>query len=96
MVKRAQETRSRTQDIANRAAQWVTYIALTAGGGTLVAWLALGQGFEFALERMVTVMVIACPHALGHPTRVAETSPRARPGEWSPCSGGIQVKSLNV
>ncbi|HZD52242.1 MAG TPA: heavy metal translocating P-type ATPase [Woeseiaceae bacterium] len=65
MVKRAQETRSRTQDIANRAALWLTYIALTAGGGTLFVWLALGYGFEFALERMVTVMVITCPHALG-------------------------------
>ena len=65
MVKRAQETRSRTQDIANRAALWLTYIALTAGGLTLVSWLLLGQGFEFGLERMVTVMVITCPHALG-------------------------------
>lgn len=65
MVRRAQETRSRTQDIANRAALWLTYIALTAGGGTLAIWLGLGQSFEFALERMVTVMVITCPHALG-------------------------------
>jgi Cu2+-exporting ATPase len=65
MVRRAQETRSRTQDIANRAALWLTYIALTAGGGTLVIWLGIGKEFEFALERMVTVMVITCPHALG-------------------------------
>jgi P-type Cu2+ transporter len=65
MVKQAQETRSRTQDLANRAALWLTLIALTAGGGTLFVWLAIGQGFEFALERMVTVMVITCPHALG-------------------------------
>ena len=65
MVKRAQETRSRTQDLANRAALWLTYIALTAGGATLFVWLVLGYGFEFALERMVTVMVITCPHALG-------------------------------
>lgn len=65
MVKQAQETRSRTQDIANRAALWLTYIALTVGGGTLVVWLGFGQGFSFALERMVTVMVITCPHALG-------------------------------
>ncbi|HXV23185.1 MAG TPA: copper-translocating P-type ATPase [Alphaproteobacteria bacterium] len=65
MVKRAQETRSRTQDLANRAALWLTYIALSAGGGTLLAWIWLGLGFDFALERMVTVMVIACPHALG-------------------------------
>lgn len=65
MVKRAQETRSRTQDLANRAALWLTYVALTAGFGTLATWLLLGFGFEFALERMVTVMVITCPHALG-------------------------------
>ncbi|GAB4365519.1 MAG: heavy metal translocating P-type ATPase [Kiloniellaceae bacterium] len=65
MVKQAQETRSRTQDLANRAALWLTYIALSAGGLTLFLWLGVGQDFEFALERMVTVMVITCPHALG-------------------------------
>lgn len=65
MVRRAQETRSRTQDIANRAALWLTYIALGVGGGTFAIWLGLGQTSAFALERMVTVMVIACPHALG-------------------------------
>jgi Cu2+-exporting ATPase len=65
LVREAQESRSRSQDLANRAAQWLTAIALAVGGGTLVAWLVLGQGFNFALERMVTVMVIACPHALG-------------------------------
>lgn len=65
MVKQAQETRSRTQDLANRAALWLTYIALSAGGSTLAFWLGIGWDFEFALERMVTVMVITCPHALG-------------------------------
>jgi len=65
LVKKAQATRSRTQDIANRAASWLTYIALAVGFGTLVAWLFLGESLEFALERMVTVMVVACPHALG-------------------------------
>ncbi len=65
MVRQAQASRSRTQDLANRAAQWLTYIALTAGGTTLAVWLTLGQDFGFALERMVTVMVITCPHALG-------------------------------
>jgi len=65
MVRQAQETRSRTQDLANRAALWLTYIAISAGGATLIFWLGFGQGFEFALERMVTVMVITCPHALG-------------------------------
>ena len=65
MVRKAQESRSRTQDIASRAALWLTLIALTVGSGTLVFWLAFGQSFEFSLERMVTVMVITCPHALG-------------------------------
>jgi Cu2+-exporting ATPase len=65
MVRQAQASRSRAQDLANRAAQWLTYIALTAGALTLAAWLVLGESFEFALERTVTVMVITCPHALG-------------------------------
>jgi Cu2+-exporting ATPase len=65
LVKQAQETRSRTQDLADRAALWLTYIALSAGGATLVAWLGFGFGFDYAIERMATVMVIACPHALG-------------------------------
>jgi Cu2+-exporting ATPase len=65
MVKQAQASRSRTQDIANRAAGWLTYIALAVGFGSLAFWLLAGESYEFAVERMVTVMVIACPHALG-------------------------------
>ncbi len=65
MVKQAQASRSRTQDLANRAAAWLTYISLTVGAITLVTWLILGYAFDFSLERMVTVMVITCPHALG-------------------------------
>jgi len=65
LVRKAQETRSRTQDLANRAALWLTLIAVGAGTLTLVAWLGAGREFSFALERMVTVMVITCPHALG-------------------------------
>jgi len=66
LVRRAQESKSRTQDLSNRAALWLTLIAIGAGSLTLFLWLALsGKGFAFALERMVTVMVIACPHALG-------------------------------
>ncbi len=66
LVKKAQATRSHTQDVANRAAAWLTYIALVVGFGTLfVWWQLLGAPLEFALERMVTVMVVACPHALG-------------------------------
>lgn len=66
LVKKAQATRSRTQDLANRAAAWLTYIALAVGFGTFIVWwLVLGQSLQFAMERMVTVMVVACPHALG-------------------------------
>jgi P-type Cu2+ transporter len=65
LVRRAQEARSRSQDLADRAALWLTVIAVGGGIVTLVAWLGVGREFSFALERMVTVMVIACPHALG-------------------------------
>jgi len=66
LVRKAQESKSRTQDLSNRAALWLTLIAIGAGSLTLFVWLVLvGRGFAFALERMVTVMVIACPHALG-------------------------------
>jgi len=66
MVRNAQATRSKTQDLANRAAVWLTIVALGGGALTLFAWtVLLGADFAFALERTVTVMVIACPHALG-------------------------------
>lgn len=65
LVKEAQESKSRTQDLANRAAKWLFYLALAAGFATLFIWLALGYPPYVAIERMVTVMVIACPHALG-------------------------------
>lgn len=66
LVRDAQQARSRTQDLADRAAVWLTGVALGGGAITITVWLlVLGQNFEFALERTVTVMVIACPHALG-------------------------------
>ena len=65
MVRQAQESRSRSQDLANPAAVWLTAVALGGGAVTLAAWLATGVSFPFALARAVTVMVIACPHALG-------------------------------
>lgn len=65
MVRRAQESRSRTQDLANRAALILTAVALSVGAVTMITWLLLGKEFAYALERTVTVMVIACPHALG-------------------------------
>lgn len=65
MVEEAQKTKSKMQNLSDRAAKWLTYIALAIGFGTLAVWLLLGFPFVYALERMVTVMVIACPHALG-------------------------------
>jgi len=65
LVRQAQESRSRSQDLANRAAVWLTAVALGGGAMTVAAWLGLGASLPFAVERMVTVMVIACPHALG-------------------------------
>ncbi|HEY5531950.1 MAG TPA: heavy metal translocating P-type ATPase [Candidatus Anoxymicrobiaceae bacterium] len=65
LVRAAQESRSRTQDLANKAALWLTIIAITAGSVTLAIWLSVGKSFTFAIERTVSVMVIACPHALG-------------------------------
>lgn len=65
LVKQAQESKSRTQDLANKAAMFLTLISISIGTITLFLWLYLGQEFVFAIERMVTVMVITCPHALG-------------------------------
>ena len=65
LVQEAQKTKSRTQHLADRAAKWLTYIALGVGLVTFIVWLTLGQGTNYAIERMVTVMVISCPHALG-------------------------------
>jgi P-type Cu2+ transporter len=66
LVKEAQQSKSKTQDLANRAALWLTIVALAGGAITLIVWLTvMNQSFAFALERTVTVMVIACPHALG-------------------------------
>jgi Cu2+-exporting ATPase len=66
LVRQAQASKSKTQDLANRAAFWLTIIAITAGAITLFIWLVImHEDFAFALERTVTVMVITCPHALG-------------------------------
>lgn len=66
LVREAQESKSKTQDLANRAAFWLTIIALSCGAVTLFVWLAVvNRDFAFSLERMVTVMVTTCPHALG-------------------------------
>ncbi|ARD47538.1 heavy metal translocating P-type ATPase [Sporosarcina sp. P33] len=65
LVKEAQESKSRAQDLANRAAKWLFYGALAAGLITFIIWISLGYSVSFAMERMVTVLIIACPHALG-------------------------------
>jgi P-type Cu2+ transporter len=65
LVEDAQKIKSKTQTFADRAAKILTFVALGGGLITLVVWLLLGFPFVFALERMVTVMVISCPHALG-------------------------------
>jgi len=65
LVREAQESKSKTQDLADRAAMWLTLVALGGGLLTFSVWLALGEQLAYAMERAVTVMVIACPHALG-------------------------------
>ena len=65
LVRQAQESKSRAQDLANRAALYLVIIALSVGLITFAGWLVLGEELGFAIERAATVMVIACPHALG-------------------------------
>ena len=65
LVREAQESKSKTQDLANKAALYLTIIAISGGLITFIVWLLLGKDLAFALERTVTVMVITCPHALG-------------------------------
>src|SRR5690349_13382736 len=66
LVEQAQSSRSRAHALADRAAFGLTIIALGAAAVTLIAWLSLRPGDPaFAIERVVTVLVIACPHALG-------------------------------
>jgi Cu2+-exporting ATPase len=66
LVKEAQESKSKTQNLADTAAMWLTLIALVSGAGTFLVWLLfMDRDLAFAIERAVTVMVITCPHALG-------------------------------
>lgn len=65
LVKEAQASKSKTQRFADKAANWLTIIAVTTGTATLIYWFFYGPNLAFAIERMATVMVIACPHALG-------------------------------
>jgi Cu2+-exporting ATPase len=65
LVEQAQTSRSSAQALADRAAFILTLVALGAGALTFAAWLAVGATLDFTITRMVTVLVIACPHALG-------------------------------
>ncbi|MCF7944946.1 MAG: copper-translocating P-type ATPase [Spirochaetia bacterium] len=65
MVREAQSAKSKTQALSDRAAMWLTIVALTVGAATLAGWLIAGQGLQFSIARMATVMIITCPHALG-------------------------------
>ena len=65
LVDDAQKSKSKTQLLADKAAKWLTIIAIVAGIATFLYWYLTGQSLAFAMERMVTVIVICCPHALG-------------------------------
>jgi P-type Cu2+ transporter len=65
LVEDAQRSKSKTQLLADKAAKWLTFIAIGAGAITFIAWYLAGKEIAFAMERMVTVIVICCPHALG-------------------------------
>jgi Cu2+-exporting ATPase len=65
LVDDAQKSKSKTQLLADTAAKWLTVIALVSGIVTFLYWYITGQSLAFAMERMVTVVVICCPHALG-------------------------------
>lgn len=65
LVRDAQAVKSRTQALSDKAAFWLTILALSVGTITLVSWLVAGMDLQFSIARMATVMIIACPHALG-------------------------------
>ncbi len=65
LVAEAQTSKSRAQHLADRAAQLLTAVALLSGVLTLIAWQLVGAPIDFSIIRVVTVLVIACPHALG-------------------------------
>ncbi|HLR33518.1 MAG TPA: copper-translocating P-type ATPase [Fodinibius sp.] len=92
LVEDAQQSESKTQNIANRAAAWLTLIAIIAGALTLFGWTFWStREFVFAIERTVTVMVITCPHALGLaiPLVVAVSTSRA-------ANSGFLIRDRNV
>lgn len=65
MVQTAQSAKSNTQNLADKVAKWLTVVSITVGVATFIYWFSVEKNLAFALERMVTVMVTSCPHALG-------------------------------
>ncbi|HJW18555.1 MAG TPA: HAD-IC family P-type ATPase, partial [Flavisolibacter sp.] len=65
MVQSAQNAKSNTQNLADKVAKWLTIVSITIGVATFIYWFVIQNDMAFALERMVTVMVTSCPHALG-------------------------------
>lgn len=65
MVQSAQSAKSNTQNLADKVAKWLTIVSITIGVATFIYWFSVERNLAFALERMVTVMVTSCPHALG-------------------------------
>ncbi|WP_143801772.1 HAD-IC family P-type ATPase, partial [Oenococcus oeni] len=65
MISKAQQQKSRSESLADKVASWLFYIALAVGLITFVIWYAITRDFSTSIERLVTVLVIACPHALG-------------------------------
>ncbi len=65
LVKEAQQSKSRTQRLADQAAKLLFFIALSTGMITAIVWMLIGKDISFVMERAVTVIVICCPHALG-------------------------------
>src|SRR5699024_6405727 len=92
LVDDAQQSKSKTQNIADRAAAWLTLAAIVAGALTLFGWTFWSSlDFAFAIERTVTVMVITCPHALGLaiPLVIAASTSKA-------ASSGFLIRDRNV
>lgn len=65
LVQSAQSAKSNTQNLADKVAKWLTIISILVGAATFIYWYSIEQDLAFALERLVTVMVTSCPHALG-------------------------------
>jgi Cu2+-exporting ATPase len=65
LVREAQDSKSNTQRLADVAAKWLFYIAVTAGVLTFAIWMLISKNLNFAIERAVTVIIISCTHALG-------------------------------